>query len=100
VRRQSWGRDPTWAQTLGGRWGPVGAEAVDRSMDGSAAQAVAAGGGGPCSVVWWVFLRMGSHWVVSWWVGSVEVAGGRGWKRPGGGPVRTGAVGGTSVGFW
>jgi len=44
-----------WAQALGGRWGPTGAEAVDWSVDGSAAQAAAASGGGPCSVVWWVF---------------------------------------------
>ncbi len=89
-----------WAQTLGGRWGPAGAEAIDRSMGGSAAQAAAASVGGPCSVVWWVFLGMGGCWVASWWVGLVEVAGGQGWKRPGGGPVGTGAVRGVSVGFW
>jgi len=89
-----------WAQALGGGWDPAGAEVVDWSMDSSAAQAMVASGGGPCSVVWWVFRGMGGSRVASWRVGPVEVAGGRGWKRPGGEPVETGAVVGASVGFW
>jgi len=86
----------------GAGWGrnPMGAEAVGQSMDGRAAPAASARGGGLCSVVWWVFEGMGGSRVTSWRVGSVEGTRGRGRERLERVPVETGMVRGASVIFW
>jgi len=69
-------------------------------MDGRAAHAALVRGGGPCSVVWWVFDRMGGSRVTSWRVGVVEGSRGRGRERLGRVLVETRTVGATSVVFW
>jgi len=76
------------------------AEVVGQSVDGRATQATLTRGGGPCSVVWWVFEGMGGSRVTSWRVGLVEGSRGRGQEWLGRVLVETGMVGAVSVVFW
>ncbi len=79
----------------------MGAEAVGGSVDGRAAPAASARGGGLCSVLRWVFKGMGGSRVTRWRVGSVERTRGWGRERLGRVPVGTGTGRGTSVTvFW